>query len=470
MVIAGGPIHGTLYGVYTFLEDQIGVRWYSSTVTHIPDKDTITIGRINETQVPAMVYRDNYYADNLDPTFAVRLKQNNKHIDGIIDDVERGTTSGNGWCHTIFSLIPPDKYFADHPEYFALRDGKRVASEPCLANPEVLKIVVENLRKLMATNPKATYWSVSQMDNGEPCQCEQCKALDDREGTPMGSMLTFVNKVAAQFPNKKITTLAYWYTMAPPKTLKPAKNVHIVFCYDWNGADPFPSYLEGWSKIAPPEMYAWHYVIPCHNMIAPWPNIRTLRGQLKDAVDHGIRGMFAEGIMDPGSEFAELRNYILAKSMWNPNCDSEAIIDDFVNGYYGAAGPAIRKYIDAMHDSCVQSKSVLDGHCWSNAFAGTFLAPAMLAKYETIFDEAEKAVADDSDLLLRVQHSRMPLMHAELQLGYGDVDYRIKIAERMFDIAKRSNTPYFWDFNNRPADQYRAEVLDALNKEKAAKP
>jgi hypothetical protein len=258
--------------------------------------------------------------------------------------------------------------------------------------------------------------------------------------------------------------------MAPPKTLRPAKNVHIMFCYDWHGSEPYAGYLVGWSKIAPPELYAWHYVIPCHNMIAPWPNLRLLRGQMRNAVDSGIRGMFVEGIMNPGSEFAELRNYIIAKAMWNPDCDTEAAIDDFVNGYYGPAGPSIRKYIDTMYDSLVSTKDVLEGHSWCAQHAGTFLTPVLLAKYDTIFDEAEKAVADNRELLLRVQHSRMPLMHAELQLGYGDVDTRIALAERMFDIAKRSNTPFFWDFNNRPADQYRTEIMNGLQAEKAAKP
>jgi hypothetical protein len=468
LVIAGGPARGTLFGVYTFLEERLGCRWYTAAVSAVPHTSDIVIGGINDTQVPATVYRNVYYNEVWDPMFSARLKLNSANISGLVDDTQRGVGSGNGWAHTIFSYLPPDKYFESHPEYFALRDGKRQPTEPCLSNPDVFRIVVENLRTAMAVNPKARYWSVSQMDNGEPCMCDQCKALDDREGSPAGSVLTFVNKVAAEFPDKIISTLAYWYTMCPPKTVRPAKNVHIMMCYDWNPREPYHGYFLGWSKIAP-RMYVWHYVIPCHNIIAPWPNLLLLQSQFKEAIAQGATGTFVEGSYEPGSEFAELRAYLLAKILWGPSCDIDAIMNDFLNGYYGAAGPVIRKYIDAMHESLTTTGDALDGHDWCAQHAGTFLAPAMLAEYDAIFDEAEKAVADDRELLLRVQHARMPLMHAELQLGYGDVDTRIALAERLLHIAKRTQTPFFWDFGNRPTDQYMAEVMDALQKEKAGK-
>jgi hypothetical protein len=471
LIIAGGSARGTLYGVYTFLEDHLGCRWYTPTVSFVPSKWNIVLGEINDTQVPALAYREVYYAEAKERAFAVRQKLN-----GVVVSVQAGEAAPdgvlpgfNGWAHTLFILLPPDKYFGSNPEYFALRDGKRQPTQPCLTNPDVLRIVVENLRKAIEANPKGDYWSVSQMDNGEPCTCDRCKAIDDREGSPAGAVVEFVNKVAAHSPAKTISTLAYWYTMAPPKTVKPAKNVHIMFCMDVNHSPPYYGWFEGWSKIAP-RMYIWYYVIPCHNFIAPWPNLHLLQPQIKDYVAHGTTGMFIEGGYNAGSEFAELRTYLLAKILWNPNCDAGALMDDFLQGYYGPAATPIRKYIDALRDSAKAAGAVLDGHTWCAHFAGSFLSPTLLARYDPLFDEAEKTVADNPELLLRVQHARMPLMHAELQLRYGDVDARLALAQKLRDYAVRSHTEFFADFNSRPTEQYLSQIMDDLQREKTAKP
>ncbi len=469
LIIAGGGPRGTLYGVYTFLEEQLGCRWYTPTVSFVPSKRDIALAALDETQVPAMAYRDVYYAEAKDRAFAMRQKLNTDFANAQPGDTVDSASSGNGWAHTLFSFLPPDKYFAEHPEYFALRDGKRQATQPCLTNPDVLRIVVENLKKAIQANPKAPYWSVSQMDNDQFCVCEKCKAIDDREGSPAGSVIEFVNQVAAQIPDKYISTLAYWYTMAPPKAVKPAANVHIMFCIDANHAPPYYGWFEGWSKIAP-RMYVWYYVIPCHNFIAPWPNLHLLQPQIKDYVTHGATGMFNEGGYNAGSEFAELRTYLLAKILWNADCDTNQLSDDFLQGYYGPAAAPLRQYIDAMRESAKATNAVLDGHYWCAHFANGFLAPAMLARYDAYFEAAEKAVAGQANLLLRVQQARMPLMHAMLQLKYGDVDARLALAEKLRDYAVRSHTEYFADFNERPTQPYLAQVISELQKERAAKP
>ena len=108
--------------------------------------------------------------------------------------------------------------------------GKRIPTQLCLTNPDVLKIAIRSLRKMVAHNPEAKYWSVSQNDNRDYCTCVQCKAIDDREGSPSGSIISFVNQVADQFPDKMISTLAYEYGRRAPKTLIPRDNVNIMLC------------------------------------------------------------------------------------------------------------------------------------------------------------------------------------------------------------------------------------------------
>jgi hypothetical protein len=470
LVLAGSPARGALYAVYTFLEDQLGCRWFTANVHRIPSSPDIKIGKIDYAHVPTVMNRDLYYGEARDPDFMVCQKLN-----GLMLDDKRGgkatiahAPGATGWCHNVFTLCPPDKYFKDHPEYFSMVNGQRTPSELCLTNPEVLEIVVKNLRALMKKYPEYKIWNVSQMDNGDPCTCPACKAIDDREESPAGSVLEFTNKIAARFPDKVISTLAYWYTMGPPKTLKPLKNVHIMFCTDTCRRPPFYDYYKGWQKIAPLR-YHWYYVIPCHNIIAPWPNWYQMQRDLKEWAAGGMTGMFIEGSNEVGSEFSELRIYLLSKLLWDQNVDYSKAMQEFLDGYYGAAGPILRRYIDAMVDSLNATGDDLDGHDWCRQHAETFLAPAMLAKYDLMFDDAEKTVASSPDLLRRVQHARLPLMHAELQLGYGSVQSRIDTLYRMKDISLRSGVPFYWDFGNRPTQQYLAEVLAGLEKERAGK-
>src|SRR5690606_24221003 len=136
------------------------------------------------------------------------------------------------FVHTFNRLLSPEEYGKTHPEYFSLIDNRRLpGTQLCLSNPKVVEIVVTNLKKEIAENPEATYWSVSQNDNDQYCQCDACTALNKKYGdVPSGSMVYFVNEVAKQIPDKIISTLAYWYTREAPKNIKPEPNVNIMLC------------------------------------------------------------------------------------------------------------------------------------------------------------------------------------------------------------------------------------------------
>ncbi|MCL5099438.1 MAG: DUF4838 domain-containing protein, partial [Candidatus Omnitrophica bacterium] len=366
LVIAGGPKHGTLYGVYGFLEDNLNCRWYSSKVRRVPRQSTIVLAPLNVTQVPAFKYREVFYRDTMNPAFARCLKLNGS------SNVNPGENEWGSWCHSFYSFVPPEKFFATHPEYYSLVNGKRThtfmyapagpveyTAQLCLSNPDVLKVIIDELKRRMQASPQAHYWSISQMDGHlAACQCAGCRGWDEREESPMGSILHFVNQVAAEFPDQTITTLAYTYTRHPPKTLRPAPNVGIqlcdIECPRTQAARPIatdPSHqsfrddLEGWTKICD-KVLIWDYVIQFGSLVSPYPNLRVLQPNLRYYAGHHVLGVFAQGNREIGGEFCELRAYLLAKLLWNPDCDVNAVIDDFLSGYYGPAAGPIRRYID----------------------------------------------------------------------------------------------------------------------------
>lgn len=475
LVIAGATPRATLYGVYGFLDDHLGYHWLSSEVQVVPRCRELTIGPIDDAQVPAFSYREVFYYDAMDPDFALRNRLNGNA--SIIKDgrMIRGIHSGWGyWVHTFATLVPPSVYFNQQPEYFALVDGKRIPNgQLCLTNPDVFRITVEHLKKKMAEDPSLRYWSVSQNDTFGNCQCPACRAIDEREGTPMGSLLEFVNKVAAEFPDKVIATLAYQYTRRPPKTLRPSDNVLIMLCsIECNRSRPIPtdpdsasfrSDMEGWASICD-NLFVWDYVTQFTNLVSPFPNLRVLQPNMRFfAANHG-RGMFPEGnYCGPCGEFAELRAYLLAKLIWNPDYDMGRAMDDFLTGYYGAAAPFIRAYVDRMHDALEQSGASLSIFGDPSDHARGYLAPRMVTEYEALFDQAEQAVADQPEVLLRVRAARMPLMYAQLKLGFGTRMHRESVAADFFATAEQTGPVRLaeWGFS---VEEFRKQVAEALAK------
>jgi len=416
LIIAGGNEKGTLYGVYSFLEDYLGCRMYSPSVKLIPKQTRIRLDKINSTQVPVIGFRDTHYRVAWDAGYTEWHK---------LDHDEKGGRPDWGmWVHTFNALVPPETYYQDHPEYFSMVKGKRIPTQLCLTNPEVLDITIQNLRRKIAEKPDALYWSVSQNDNKDYCTCDKCKAIDDREGSPSGSIVHFVNQVADQFPDKMISTLAYEYGRHAPKTLKPRENVNIMLCSieahrdkpiteDAKSAD-FVRDVEDWGKIAK-DIIVWDYVIQFNNLISPFPNLHVLKPNIQFFATNGVNAMFEQGNREVGGEFAELRTYLISKLLWNPEANVDTLMNDFLRGYYGGAGKSIRKYIDEMRIALLQSGQPLRIFGTPNEAATSYLTPSLIARYQTIFNEAEQAVAGSPEILERVKIARLPLEFAIME-------------------------------------------------------
>ena len=416
LIIAGGNEKGTLYGVYSFLEKYLGCRMYTPTVKVIPSNSHITLPKINDQQVPVIGFRDTHYRATWDAEYTDWHKLDHA------PDGER--TDWGMWVHTFNELVPPQAYYQAHPEYFAMVKGQRLPTQLCLANPAVLEITVQNLRKKIAQNPTAKYWSVSQNDNRDYCTCDLCRAQDSIEGSPSGSIISFVNKVADQFPDKMISTLAYEYGRHAPKTLKPRDNVNIMLCsieayrdkplvQDTASAE-FVKDVKDWGKIAK-DIIIWDYVIQFNHLLSPFPNFQVLQPNLQFFAENGVNAMFEQGNREVGGEFAALRSYMISKLMWDPYLNADSVMNDFLNGYYGAAGKRIREYIDKMRDELLKNKKPLRIFGSPNDASDTYLTPALIAHYNSIFDDAEKMVKDSAILLERVRIARLPLMYATME-------------------------------------------------------
>ena len=421
LILAGGHPRGTLYAVYTFLEEQLDCRWWSSKVSTIPKKPTLRVGPLNVRCVPVLEFREAFWFDAFDGDWAVRNKCNG-HAHRL--DAKRGGRHiYEGHVHTFYRLIQPEKYFKDHPEWFSEINGKRThkRAQLCLTNEEMRRELVKNLKARLRENPVATIASVSQNDWRGNCQCSRCAAVEKEEGSPAGLMLRFVNAVAAdiekEFPHVAVSTLAYQYTRTPPKYVKPRHNVIVRLCsIECSFSTPltdernkkFRDDIVGWSKICN-RLYIWDYTTNFKHHIMPHPNLRVLGPNVKFFVDHNAKGIFEQGAYTTnGAEMAELRAWVLAKLLWDPTRDGQELIDEFIDGYYGAAGPHIKAYLKLTHDAVEASGDYL--RCFSQNTA-KFLSFAVLSKGLTYLKNAEAAVRNNSDLRFRVQVAQLPVMY-----------------------------------------------------------
>ena len=131
LVIAGGALRGNMYGVYGFLEDHLGCRWFAPGVSRIPKFPRLAISLIDDHQVPVLEYREPYVYECSDGDWCARNRMNSGF--GQLDEKHGGKVAwGDGFfCHTFGNrLVTPAQYFDKHPEYFALVKGKRQKEFP----------------------------------------------------------------------------------------------------------------------------------------------------------------------------------------------------------------------------------------------------------------------------------------------------------------------------------------------------
>jgi hypothetical protein len=439
LIIAGGRLRGTMYGVYGFLEDHLGCRWFTPTLSHIPSMPSLELGPIEDRQVPALEYREVFYQTALEGEWAARNRLNSSNA--TLSEEQGGKIAYYPFVHTFFTLIPPEKYFKSHPEWFSLVDGQRTLvgrykrTQLCLTNEEMIRQAIATVKEWIRDHPEATIFSVSQNDGpGGWCECDNCAALEAREGgVHSAPIIYFVNRiaeaVAAEHPKVGIDTLAYSYSSQAPKNLKPLPNVIIRLTTGACGSHPIGDEkctenaglrdrIRDWFRLTR-RIYIWDYIVNFRQYLLPFPNLGTLGANLQFFVDHGVRGVFEQGSGDVlHSDMAPLKAYLVAKLLWNPRRDPQPIVEEFLQAYYGPAAEPIGAYLACLQEE-VAGEDYRRYHMspFQPSIDAGYLTPERLAEATRLFDEAERRVADDPELLLRVQVARLSIDYVKLSLA-----------------------------------------------------
>jgi len=435
VILCGGGTRGTLYAAHAFLE-RLGVRWWARNVGTVPEWKPFTAPVWNCRQKPAFPLVR--WCIGKDTGSSIRFNvacRNNMW--GTLPDSWGGRYQIIGFCHTFSQLIPPAE-FEKRPEWFWLRkgvrqgkkeEGKIYTHQLCLSNGEVRKEIAKRVLAWADKNPAADAVSVSPNDSWPKelgCECAECQKLNQQYGSPAGPLIILLNETAellsAKHPEMMLDTLAYRYTRKPPTGLKLHPNVQICVCdIECDFSKPlthpdnadFVADLKGWLALTP-NVRVWHYTSNFTNPFIPHPALLNAAEDLRFLRKCGVKGILFENHQSPIGEFgdlATLRTYIVPKLMWDPSLDQEALIQEFLKEYYGAAAPYLREYIALTADAVARSGVKLG--CFRVTSDDWLKPDTMVAAWKTL-DQAEKAVASDPVLLERVKVFRHPLTVAVL--------------------------------------------------------
>ncbi len=447
LVIVGGRPRGTLYGVVAFLERELGCHWLDHNTEVVPKVAELRLGNLDRRGKPAFWFRSIYTMFLADPSrqaaFAARNMANSPSPGGLTAQHGFEERYGSpGGCHTFAAYA--QNFPADRPEYLSMNtQGKRIGAKDgsgpggiCLMHPEVRKLVLANLRAYIvkdrenaakSNRPPPRVYDISQNDNHWMCQCPDCKAMSQREGSESGPVVDFINSIAdgirPEYPDVYVMTFAYSITEQPPKTLKVRDNVIIRIAElnaEWGrDSDLFHPIthpvnktqlerLQGWSKVAK-HIAEWDYWIqysPNDSFPTPYAPIACLQPDLETFHRHGVSNVFVECESPDTTSFFALKCWLGYQLMQDPYRPAEPLIQTFMDGYYGAAGAKMREYLKFLEDGIAAVDANLSG---MKCYARPYLTLAFYLTCQRLLDEAETLCAADAKSRLHVRRERVPV-------------------------------------------------------------
>lgn len=508
IVINGAGNKGTINGVYAFLEKYCDCHWYEDEVVVIPENSELSVAQgINVNYTPFFEYSETDTKSAYDPEFSI--------ANGLTGGVYKNLTAEQGGdvsyvgpaSHTLVNFYcKPEKYFNEHPEYYALVDGKRTTTQLCLTNEDVKAIVTAEVIVALEENHDISaplqIVSITQADNEMYCECENCAALDSYNGSQAGTMLTFVNEIAervtavADYDNIAFDTFAYQYTRKAPSHVVPREDVIIRLCSieccfghtldDENCKDnaAFMDDLREWSKICD-RLYIWDYVLNCYESIVIHPNFGVLQRNIQIFYEHGVKGIYEQGvyyITNSDGEFAEMRTYLLSKLMQDPYLDYDECMLGYLTAVYGPGGVYLKEFIDIISEFALNSMSHI--HIDQESYLTFLTFPDILVyKCDKLWEKAMAATENEeqaaqlkrSEISWRYwkcAHYRMEFsifqspykwMNARLELYEDMVDFGIiRMGERVNHDLSHNHTLHLFRSITTWITLYDEPVWDAL--------
>ncbi|MEW6359861.1 MAG: DUF4838 domain-containing protein [Planctomycetota bacterium] len=347
IVILGPTDHGTLFGVYEFLERYVGVRWL------MPGPDGVDAPKQATIKVPTEPVRG-------EPAFFSRLFSGLKgaaHVEWAQHNRMHGRVS---FHHNLLNLFPPKEYIKTHPDFFPVHKGERYFPAPehihhgwqlCFAAPGIVDEAIKNINKFFDEHPEATSYSLGVNDSSGHCECEKCRAMDPGRKNFIGRdhlsdrYFTWANQVVEgvlkKHPDKFFGCLAYSEIAEPPDRVKVHPRIIPYMTYDrMKWIHPVlraqgEEMTKAWAKMCP--TFAWYDYIYGSSYCVPRVWFHHMADYYRFGHTNGVRAMYAEAYPSFG-EGPKL--YVSLKLQWDPSQDVDKLLNEWYEHCVGPEGAA----------------------------------------------------------------------------------------------------------------------------------
>jgi hypothetical protein len=409
---------GSLSGVFDLLERCLGIQflWHDRLGTIIPKCERVTVPDLDIETSPAWTYRFLAYSPEGmcgQEMFARRLRLGHSHT----------VTHSHAW----HQILPVEKYGQEHPEWFAEIEGKRRTSyylerhggQVCTTNPEVVAVFAQAANDYFHAHPERDMFSVSPNDGSGFCTCTKCRQLDNgtrADGRPIltDRLISFYNAIAEQVvkvhPSKLLGAYAYSYYREPPEKVKPHPNLYLVHATNtayhqgvgWREEHEMEKQWRASAKhLAKYDIY--YSPDSSLNLIAPVTG--HIVEKIRAESEIGIEG----GYLYIGQSYEQLGagHVLLARLMWDPHTDAEALVDSYYKSLYGPAATHVQAYYDLLERQLIKAKrEQLDTKKEAIRLAlrkrpGLGSPAYILAAYEPVLDEAARHMKQAQECDLR---------------------------------------------------------------------
>lgn len=376
--ILGGGDWGTVWGVYDFLEEQLGYD-YIFTDEILFDEAKVqksALVKLDKSVKPDWEWRvvgDGELSSNKDLRTRLRMHENN--------DV--WTTSGEiSMFHSHFSLtqgtygfVPTATCLATHRNWYNL-DYPTAGSTPtalCFSrDPEglsdqVLSRIIELIQ--VGGNGNAINVNFSQLDGDYWCYCDSCKdIMNNYGGRPSSTQILFMKNylspkldayVKANCPEKDVTVYmyAYWVTKNPPvftdaqiSELKLPSNCGVQYCTGFPEKNPMTELGEDalakqWAKITD-KFAVMDYSENFGNFMHHFDDYNKLQANIEYFLNYGGEihyNMMAYNNL-ANTDWSRLHGYLEGKLSWDVTADVNELTEHFFDSYYKDAAPAMKEW------------------------------------------------------------------------------------------------------------------------------
>ena len=406
---------GNCKAAVTFLEKFCGVRWF------LPGPHGELVPRFKDISVPSG-YNKTYRTDF---KWAASRYPYGYGTPGSIANNYRISARMSFGGHSYYKMVPPKKYFKDHPEYFALMNGKRTGegNHLCSSNPDVREILVREVRKEFEKGYDVV--TLGQEDGYLRCQCDKCEAMDnyrgwgpkkktaqgglDGEGEDVESWEEFydrlrenpcervlglhkyvVDEIKKSHPDKKINLLVYGPTMYPSKKFKFGDTVIAEVCSaDPRAAEAWRDQVFGLTTYT----YLFDPTLPMGLSVHASPKeVAQMVRTLKKKNYIGLSQLAETNYGLQGPVF-----YVLGKMMGDVSLDHDKLLKEYCDGVFEDTGETMYRFFKIVY-ARHEIWPLNEGHfgklpadrSWATSDVFVHLyTPEFIAKTERLLQKAE---------------------------------------------------------------------------------